>query len=119
MTQETYQYVFGPALSRRLGRSLGIDVLPFKTCTYDCIYCQLGRTTNRTVERKEYVPFEEVLSHWLPESVQPEEYMAAIRRTARDVKRGRGPSRAGVRAFLRRQRGKYGSREVEDHGFDR
>ena len=47
---EPYRYVFGPALSRRLGRSLGVDVLPFKTCTYDCVYCQLGRTTDRTVE---------------------------------------------------------------------
>jgi len=61
MARETYTHVFGPALSRRLGRSLGIDVLPFKTCSYDCIYCQLGRTTNRTVERKEYVPLEEVI----------------------------------------------------------
>ncbi len=48
--------------SRRLGLSLGIDVVPFKTCTYDCIYCQLGRTTNKTVERKEYVPLHDVLA---------------------------------------------------------
>ena len=54
-------YVFGPVPSRRLGRSLGVDVVPFKTCTYDCIYCQLGRTTCRTVERKEWVPLEDVL----------------------------------------------------------
>ena len=47
--------------SRRLGRSLGIDLVPFKTCSYDCIYCQLGRTTNKTIERKEYVPLGEVL----------------------------------------------------------
>ena len=60
MAHETYKHVFGPALSRRLGRSLGIDVLPFKTCTYDCVYCQLGRTTNRTVARREYVPLDEV-----------------------------------------------------------
>jgi len=45
-----------------LGRSLGIDLVPFKTCTYDCIYCQLGRTTNKTLERREYVPVEEVLA---------------------------------------------------------
>jgi wyosine [tRNA(Phe)-imidazoG37] synthetase (radical SAM superfamily) len=49
------EYIFGPVPSRRLGRSLGIDLLPFKTCTYDCIYCQLGRTTNKTIERKEWV----------------------------------------------------------------
>ena len=55
-------YVFGPVPSRRLGRSLGVDLVPFKTCTYDCIYCQLGRTDCKTVERKEWVPLEEVLA---------------------------------------------------------
>lgn len=54
-------YVFGPVASRRLGRSLGIDLVPFKTCTYNCIYCQLGPTTNLTLERKEWVPFDRVL----------------------------------------------------------
>jgi wyosine [tRNA(Phe)-imidazoG37] synthetase (radical SAM superfamily) len=54
-------HVFGPVPSRRLGRSLGVDVVPFKTCTYDCIYCQLGRTTCRTIERKEWVPLEDVV----------------------------------------------------------
>jgi len=49
------EYIFGPVPSRRLGRSLGVDLLPFKTCTYDCIYCQLGRTTNKTIKRKEWV----------------------------------------------------------------
>ena len=57
----TMSYVFGPVPSRRLGRSLGVDVVPFKTCTYDCIYCQLGRTTCKTIERKEWVPLENVL----------------------------------------------------------
>lgn len=57
-----YRYVFGPAISRRLGRSLGVDVVPYKTCTYDCIYCQLGDTTRRTVERAEYVPLEDLLA---------------------------------------------------------
>ena len=47
--------VFGPVPSRRLGRSLGIDLAPFKTCTYDCIYCQLGRTTELTDERRAWV----------------------------------------------------------------
>jgi wyosine [tRNA(Phe)-imidazoG37] synthetase (radical SAM superfamily) len=45
-----------------LGRSLGLDLVSFKTCTYDCVYCQLGSTTNKTVERKEYVPVKEVLA---------------------------------------------------------
>lgn len=55
------KFTFGPVPSRRLGRSFGIDLVPFKTCSYDCVYCQLGCTTNRTVERKEYVPVIEVL----------------------------------------------------------
>ncbi len=54
-------HVFGPVPSRRLGRSLGVDVVPFKTCTFDCIYCQLGRTANKTIERREWVPLEEVV----------------------------------------------------------
>lgn len=46
---------FGPVPSRRLGRSLGVDIVPFKTCTYDCVYCQLGRTTHKTLDRRGYV----------------------------------------------------------------
>jgi len=55
-------YVFGPVPSRRLGRSLGVDAVPFKTCTYDCLYCQLGLTTNKTIERQEWVPLQNVLT---------------------------------------------------------
>ncbi|MGQ9730006.1 MAG: radical SAM protein [Candidatus Zipacnadales bacterium] len=47
--------VFGPVPSRRLGRSLGIDPVPYKTCSYDCIYCQLGHTTQLTTTRRAYV----------------------------------------------------------------
>lgn len=61
MLRKTCQ-VFGPIPSRRLGRSLGIDPVPMKTCTYDCVYCQLGRTTNKTIERKSYVHWESILS---------------------------------------------------------
>jgi wyosine [tRNA(Phe)-imidazoG37] synthetase (radical SAM superfamily) len=57
-----YQHIFGPVPSRRLGRSLGVDLIPAKTCSYDCIYCQVGRTTCKTIERKEYVPVSHVLS---------------------------------------------------------
>lgn len=57
-----YCHIFGPVPSRRLGGSLGLDLVPYKTCSFDCIYCQLGRTTNRTLERKEYVPVEKVAS---------------------------------------------------------
>jgi wyosine [tRNA(Phe)-imidazoG37] synthetase (radical SAM superfamily) len=55
------RHVYGPVPSRRLGRSLGIDLVPFKTCTYDCLYCQLGRTTNKTVDRREYVSVDAVM----------------------------------------------------------
>ena len=60
-TNSDFKYVFGPVPSRRLGRSLGVDLVPFKTCTYDCIYCQLGRTTKKTIQRQEYVPLDKVL----------------------------------------------------------
>ncbi|MFW6414567.1 MAG: radical SAM protein [Verrucomicrobiota bacterium] len=56
-----YKHLFGPVPSRRLGLSLGVDLVPFKTCSFDCIFCQLGRTTNQTIQRREYVPVEEVI----------------------------------------------------------
>ena len=56
------RYIFGPVPSRRLGRSLGVDLVPFKTCTYDCIYFQLGRTTDKTLERRQWVPLDDVLA---------------------------------------------------------
>ena len=55
------KYVFGPVPSRRLGKSLGIDTIPLKTCNWNCVYCQLGRTTPLTNERREYVPAEDIL----------------------------------------------------------
>ncbi|UCE99793.1 MAG: radical SAM protein [Planctomycetota bacterium] len=54
--------MYGPVPSRRLSQSLGIDIVPFKVCTLDCIYCQLGRTSEKTVERKEYAPINDVLA---------------------------------------------------------
>lgn len=56
-----YRYVFGPVPSRRLGLSLGVDLVPFKHCPFDCVYCQLGATTDKTVERREFVPFDAVV----------------------------------------------------------
>ncbi len=53
--------VFGPVPSRRLGRSLGVDLVPYKVCTYDCIYCQLGKTTFKTIDRKEWLKVDYVL----------------------------------------------------------
>jgi len=61
MKSKSQRYIFGPVPSRRLGRSLGVELVPFKTCSYDCIYCQLGRTTCRTVKRREWVPMNAVL----------------------------------------------------------
>ena len=58
---KSYQHLYGPVPSRRLGRSLGVDLVPPKICTYDCVYCQVGKTTERTLQRKEYIPTEEVL----------------------------------------------------------
>jgi len=54
------KYVFGPVPSRRLGRSLGVDLVPYKTCTFDCIYCDLGRTTHKTISRGFFVSPEEI-----------------------------------------------------------
>ena len=68
--RKKYKYLFGPVPSRRLGRSLGIDVMPFKTCSFDCVFCQLGCTTKLVSERGEFVPFAEVcaeLERWLAE----------------------------------------------------
>lgn len=68
MRNKHYKHLFGPVPSRRLGRSLGVDLTPFKTCSFDCIFCQLGRTTRKTLRRKEYVPVDKViaeLDEWL------------------------------------------------------
>ena len=56
------KYVYGPVPSRRLGNSLGIDPIPSKTCNYQCIYCQLGKTTNFTNTRKNFFPKEEIIA---------------------------------------------------------
>ncbi|MCF6177067.1 MAG: radical SAM protein [Victivallaceae bacterium] len=55
------QYLFGPVASRRLGLSLGIDLVPYKTCSFNCVYCESGATTELTAERYEYVPTAEVI----------------------------------------------------------
>ena len=57
-----YKHLFGPVPSRRLGLSLGIDPIPYKTCSFDCVYCECGATTNLTSTRKEYVPVDEIIS---------------------------------------------------------
>lgn len=59
--KKRFHHVYGPVPSRRLGRSLGVDLVPFKVCTYDCIYCQLGKTTEKTALRRPYVPVEPLM----------------------------------------------------------
>ncbi len=56
-----FQYIFGPVPSRRLGISLGIDMVPFKTCTYNCVYCECGKTTCLTSKRSEYIPSKQLI----------------------------------------------------------
>ena len=56
------KYVFGPVPSRRLGQSLGIDTIPLKTCNWNCVYCQLGRTVPLINERREYFPRGDILA---------------------------------------------------------
>ena len=68
MNPTRYRYLFGPVPSRRFGRSLGIDLTPHKTCSLDCVFCQLGRTPQKTLERKAYVYTADVIAeidHWL------------------------------------------------------
>jgi wyosine [tRNA(Phe)-imidazoG37] synthetase (radical SAM superfamily) len=65
-----YKYLFGPVPSRRLGRSLGVDLVPMKACSINCVFCQLGSCNETTAERGEYVPTQDVikeLSCWLAE----------------------------------------------------
>ena len=57
-----YKYLFGPVPSRRLGMSLGIDLIPKKVCSLDCVYCEVAGTTKLTIDRKEYVLFDKVIA---------------------------------------------------------
>lgn len=56
------KYLYGPVPSRRLGLSYGVDIVPFKVCTLDCVYCQLGKTVEMTTERKDFAPVEAILA---------------------------------------------------------
>ncbi|MGZ5423152.1 MAG: radical SAM protein [Candidatus Aminicenantales bacterium] len=57
-----HRFVYGPVASRRLGFSLGVDIIPFKTCTLDCVYCQLGSTGKTTVRRGSWFPPDQILA---------------------------------------------------------
>lgn len=61
---ENYKYLFGPVPSRRLGNSLGISPIPERTCSYSCVYCQLGRTKHMTSARQEFFPAEAILEEF-------------------------------------------------------
>ncbi len=56
-----YKYLFGPVASRRLGLSLGVDMIPAKVCSLNCVYCESGATTRATLERREYIPTEAII----------------------------------------------------------
>ena len=62
--EESFKYLFGPVPSRRLGLSLGVDLNPAKVCTENCVFCQVGRTTELTIERKAWVPTDLVLAEF-------------------------------------------------------
>lgn len=62
MTVKQFKYVFGPVGSRRLGRSLGVNNVPYKTCSYSCIYCQLGKTTNLVAKRRSFYNVEDIVN---------------------------------------------------------
>lgn len=57
-----YKHLFGPVPSRRLGMSLGIDLIPKKVCSLNCVYCEVGKTTKLTVDRMEYVKYDKVIA---------------------------------------------------------
>jgi len=70
-----YKYLFGPVPSRRLGMSLGVDLVPRKVCSLDCVYCEVGKTTKLTTDRKEYILFgkiQEELIHYFDHNPDPD-----------------------------------------------
>lgn len=98
------RHVFGPVPSRRLGRSLGVDLVPFKTCSYDCIYCQLGRTTCPTTERRAWVDVGEVLKEvdsYLASSAEPPDWITLSGSGEPTLHSGIGDVIDGIRGFSR------------------
>ena len=70
-----YNYLFGPVPSRRLGMSLGVDLVPKKVCSLDCVYCEVGKTTKLTLDQKEYIKFNKVkeeLIHYFNNNPDPD-----------------------------------------------
>lgn len=71
------RYTFGPVPSRRLGISFGIDIIPYKTCTLDCVYCECGKTTDLRIERKSFIEPEIILAQ-IKEVVSEDKYIEYI-----------------------------------------
>ncbi len=70
-----YKYLFGPVPSRRLGMSLGIDLVPKKVCSLDCVYCEVGKTTKLTLDRLEYIKADKIkdeLNHYFENNPDPD-----------------------------------------------
>lgn len=70
-----YKYLFGPVPSRRLGMSLGVDLVPKKVCSLDCVYCEVGKTTKLTLERMEYIKFDKIkeeLTNYFKNNIDPD-----------------------------------------------
>ncbi|MDQ2179106.1 radical SAM protein [Marinifilum sp. D714] len=76
MTKERmYKYLFGPIPSRRLGMSLGVDLVPKKVCSIDCVYCEVGRTTQLSVQQEDYIAADKIkeeLNHYLQHNQAPD-----------------------------------------------
>jgi wyosine [tRNA(Phe)-imidazoG37] synthetase (radical SAM superfamily) len=68
-------YLFGPVLSRRLGLSMGVDLLKYKTCNLDCVYCELGRTACLTSCRDRFVPRQKVIKEIELKSSEPFDHL--------------------------------------------
>jgi wyosine [tRNA(Phe)-imidazoG37] synthetase (radical SAM superfamily) len=64
------KFTFGPVPSRRLGFSLGVDIIPRKICTFDCIYCQIGKTTNQEIKRKSFFDRHEIVEEIITKAKQ-------------------------------------------------
>lgn len=70
-----YHHIFGPVPSRRLGISLGVDLVPRKVCSLDCVYCEVGRTNRLTLDRREYTPLDQIeqeLEHYFSHNPDPD-----------------------------------------------
>jgi len=75
MSGKMYKYLFGPIPSRRLGISLGLDLVPKKVCSIDCVYCEVGKTTQLEIQRDAYIKLEDIkaeLTHYLNNNPAPD-----------------------------------------------